>query len=133
MSDVAPLQLANIVNGRYGKARDGNCQFTLEDKIWLHVALVDTLPKHDWSTGGSFSISLQPTRSCIALNTSLDCAVICSSHCADTSSQIVTLPRGKKRGPRSASQADSFRNALPLRRAFLWVDATTFRTSFEEN
>ena len=42
MSDlVAPLQLANVVNGRHEKARDGRYELTLENKIWLHVALVD--------------------------------------------------------------------------------------------
>ena len=83
MSDLGvPLQLANIANARsmknvrlefVGWARDGRYQLTLEEnKIWLHMggrtghgALVDDGPKQGWSTGGSFSISLLPVRSCI--------------------------------------------------------------------
>ena len=125
MSDlVAPLQLANVVNGRHEKARDGRHELTLENKIWLHMALVDNPSGTGLEHWRLVLNSSATVRSCIVLNTSLGCAVTCSSHCADTSSQIVTLPRGKKTGPRSASQAGSFRNALPVKRAFFWVAAT---------
>ena len=111
-------------------ARDGRHQLTPEDnKIWLHMkeGLVTsvswtTLPKKGWSVGGLFPISLLPV---------LGSAATCSSNFADTSSQIVTLPRAKKTGPRSASQTDSVVSECASLEASIPLggDATTFRDS----
>ena len=65
------------------------------------------------------------------MNTSLGCAVTCSSYFADTNSHVVTLPRAKKTGLRSASQADSVASECASREASISLggDATTFRKS----
>ena len=65
------------------------------------------------------------------MNTSLGCAVTCSSYFADTNSHVVTLPRAKKTGLRSASQADSVASECASREASIPLggDATTFRKS----
>ena len=71
MSDlVAPLQLANIANGRTMK--DVRLEFGLGTRWPLPCKgglvarrSLTTVPKQGWSTGDSFSISLLPVRSCI--------------------------------------------------------------------
>ena len=120
-------------------ARDGRYQLTLEDnKVWLHMkgrighkALVD-----DGSEAGlehwRLVLNFSATRAKLHLvNTSLGCAVTCSSYFADTNSHIVTLLQTKKTGTRSASQADSVASECASSEASvpLGGDATTFRKS----
>ena len=142
MSDlVAPLQLANIANGRSMKdvrlefvdwARDGRCQLTLEDnKVWLHMkarigrkALVD-----DGSEAGlehwRLVLNFSATRAKLhGVNTSLGSAATCSSYFADTNSHIVTLGLAPR-----LTLILWLRNALPVRRAFLWVETTQRRSA----
>ena len=107
------------------------------NKIWLHMkgrtghkALVD-----DVSEAGleHWRLVLNVSATCAKLhrlNTSLGCAVTCSSYVADTSSHFATLPRAKKTGPRSASQADSVSECASSEASIpLGGDATTFRKS----
>ena len=145
---VAPLHLANIANGRPMKdvrlefvywARDRRFLLTLEDnKIWSHMkvraghkALVDDASEaglQHWRLVLSFSATRAQLH---RVNTPLGCAATCSSHVADTSSHIVTLPRAKKTGPSSASQADSVVSECASSEASIPLggDATTFRKS----
>ena len=120
-------------------ARDGRYQLTLEDnKIWLqmkeatgHKTLIDDASEaglEHWRLVPNFS----PNRAKLhRVNTSLGCAVTCSSYFADTSSHIVTLPRAKKTGLRSSSQADSAISECASGEASIPLggDATTFRKS----
>ena len=145
---VAPLQLANVANGRPMKdvrlefvdwARDGRYQLTLEEnKVWLHMkgrighkALVDDGSKgglEHWRLVCKFSA---PRAKLHRVNTSLGCAASCNSYFADTNSQIVTLPRAKKFGLRLASQADSVASQCASNKGSIPLggDATTFRKS----
>ena len=137
---VAPLLQANIANGRSMKdvrlefvkwARDGRrYQLTVEDnKIWLHMkertghkAFIDDASEAELE---HWRLVLEISASRVKLhrvNPSLGSEVACSSYFADTSSQIVTLPRTKKTGPHSASQADPVASECASSEAFLWVD-----------
>ena len=121
-------------------ARDGRCQLTLEDnKVSLHMkgrvgrkALVDDSSEaglEHWRLVLNFSATRAKLR---RVDASLGCAATCSSYFADTSSHTVTLSARQEDwcvAPR-LKLIQWLRNALPVRRAFLWVEyATTFRKS----
>ena len=113
----------------------------MDNKVWLHMkwrighkALVDDGSEaglEHWRPVLNFSAAAARAK-LLRVNTSLGCAATCSSYFADTNSHVVTLPRAKKTGPRSASQADSVASECTSSEASIPLggDATTFRKSF---